>query len=80
MIITKRFKKRFFACSVLKKCYNVKDIMYLWGKESRIQRTIPSQYIYVAELDATLNDALFLPVNNTAIFLQSRSKKSILNI
>ncbi len=42
--------------------------MYPWGRESIIQQTIPSQDIFVAELNATLNDPLFLPMNNIAIF------------
>ncbi len=67
MHITRIFKKYSFEYLVLKKCYYVKDILYPQGKESRIQQTIPSQYIYVAELDTALNGPLFLPMNNIEI-------------
>ncbi len=60
-------KKIFLEYLVLKKCCYVKDIMCPQGKESRIQQTIPSQYIYAAKLDAALNDPSFLPMNNIAI-------------
>ncbi len=33
-----------------------------------MQQTIPSQYIYVAVLDAAPNDPLFLPMNDIANF------------
>ena len=47
-------------------------------KRQRIQQTIPSQYIYAAELDAALDDPFFLPTNNIAIFLNSQNPRKIL--
>ncbi len=44
----------------------------------RIQQTIPSQYIYVAELDAALNDPLFL-LMYIAIFQTFKIKEKYLS-